>query len=55
MYWVPVGLLEGDPQIEIAAHIYVDSKASWDAISNKGIQFQEMPDFGHFVEVLRPK
>ena len=55
MYWVPVGLLEGEPQLEVAAHIYVDSKACWDTIPGNGRQFQEIPDFEHFLEVLRPK
>src|SRR5262245_19556634 len=28
-YWVPAGLLEGSEQLEIVAHLYVGSKASW--------------------------
>jgi hypothetical protein len=55
MYWVPVGLLEDDSKIEIAAHIFVGSKANWDTIADNGIQFQEIPDFGYFLEVLQPK
>ncbi len=54
LYWIPVGLLEGNPNIEIAAHIFVASKANWDEIPNKGIQFQEIPDFEEFLEILQP-
>jgi len=33
---VPVGALDGAPAIPIGRHIYVDSKASWDVISEDG-------------------
>ena len=34
-YWVPVGLLDDDQQLEIAAHLFVGSKAPWDVIAPK--------------------
>ncbi len=55
LFWVPAGLLESDARIEIAAHIFVGSKASWDSISANGVQFQEMPVFENLLEILRPK
>jgi hypothetical protein len=54
-YWVPAGLLESGPHIEVAAHLHVDSKADWDRISGSGIQFQQMPDFEQLLKVLKPK
>jgi len=51
-YWVPAGLLEGNVDLEIAAHLYVGSKASWDAIASNGFQYQGAPDLDHLVKVL---
>jgi hypothetical protein len=39
--WIPAGLLEGSENLEIAVHIYVNSKAQWETISNSGIQYEE--------------
>lgn len=33
-YWVPVGLLDSDPDLSLQAHIYVDSKASWEVLDD---------------------
>ncbi len=43
-YWIPVGLLEASSQLELVAHLYVESRASWDVIADAGEQFDEMPD-----------
>jgi len=43
-YWIPVGLLEESSELELVAHLYVKSKASWDVIANAGEQFDEMPE-----------
>ena len=32
-YWVPAGLLDSDPSVPIAGHIFVGSKAPWDEIA----------------------
>lgn len=33
-YYVPPGLLDGDPQLLVGDHIYVADKASWDVIGD---------------------
>jgi len=38
--WVPAGVLEGDPQLKIAGHIFVGSKASWELICDDAPQFE---------------
>ena len=43
-YWIPVGLLEGTSELELVAHLYVASRASWDVIEDAGKQFDKMPD-----------
>ena len=43
-YWVPAGLLEESNLLEVAAHVYVGSKANWDVIGSDYPHFQEMPD-----------
>jgi hypothetical protein len=31
-YWIPVGLLDGDPGLSLQTHIYVESKANWEVL-----------------------
>ena len=50
-YWVPAGLLEGDVQLKVSAHLFVGSKASWDVIPSPGKQYETMPELS---ELLRP-
>ncbi len=41
-YWVPTGLIDqSDPGIKVGAHVFVDSKASWDVIGDDGEQYAE--------------
>ena len=40
-YWVPAGLLDDDPGVGVAGHIYVASKAPWDEIAGSAPQFSE--------------
>lgn len=40
---VPAGSLDSDPGIAVMGHIYVASKAPWDAITDHIPQFAEMP------------
>lgn len=37
-YSVPAGLLDADPGVGVAGHIFVDSKAPWDEIAGDGQQ-----------------
>ena len=43
MFWVPVGLLNDDDDITISKHIFVESKAKWDEITDDLEQFVEYP------------
>tara|TARA_R110002073_G_scaffold223198_1_gene383328 strand:- start:1024 stop:1425 length:402 start_codon:yes stop_codon:yes gene_type:complete len=41
-YWIPVGLLElQDPGLKVGAHVFVDSKATWDVIGDDGVQYSQ--------------
>jgi len=40
-YYVPAGLLEGDPGLRVAGHIWVDSKAPWDEIPSSGSHWRK--------------
>ncbi len=52
-FWVPAGLLDGEVNTSIAAHLCVGSKASWDIISSKGAQYEAMPEeLLQFIEHL---
>ncbi len=51
-YWIPVGLLDDSDQLKICAHIYVESKASWDSIPASGVHFKTMPDMQEFYKLL---
>lgn len=37
-YWVPAGLLDADPGVKVAGHIFVGSKAAWDEIAGDAPQ-----------------
>jgi hypothetical protein len=39
-YWVPAGVLDDDPGVRIAGHIFVGSKAPWDEIAGSAPQFE---------------
>ncbi|WOH36389.1 GFA family protein [Thalassotalea fonticola] len=43
-YWIPAGLLEQDADSMVTAHLFVESKASWDVVSGDAIQYSTMPD-----------
>lgn len=44
-YWVPAGVLNGEYEARVKAHIYVGSKTSWDEIGGDAPQYQEnIPD-----------
>ena len=52
-YWVPAGPLEGKIDSVVAAHLFVESKANWDAIGDSGAQHAEMPDMDTLERSLR--
>ncbi len=54
-YWVPAGLLEdAGTGNEVAAHLYVQSRASWDVIGGNAVQYAEMPDMDTLDRLLQP-
>ena len=52
-WWVPVGLLEDADELQVVAHLFVDSRAGWDVVAGPGEQFAEMPDAGSLQAMLR--
>lgn len=42
-YWVPAGLLDGDPGVRVTGHVFVGSKAPWDEIAGTAVRFLEGP------------
>ena len=52
-WWVPVGLVEGDQQLQVGAHVFVGSRAGWDVVADSGQQFDEMPDADALSNLLR--
>ena len=50
--WVPAGLLEGSEELEIAVHLYVGSRASWDTAALSGAQYETMPEMLEFIRLL---
>ena len=51
-YWVPSGMFEGSEKLEIAVHLYVGSRASWDTAALSGVQYETMPEMLAFVQAL---
>ncbi len=51
-YWVPVGLFDGEQKLEIAAHVFVGSKASWEVISQQGVRYESIPNLSRFIALL---
>jgi hypothetical protein len=53
-WWVPVGLLEETDALQVAAHVFVGSRARWDVIADNARQFEEMPDAETLARLLQP-
>jgi len=51
--WVPAGLLEESSPLEVAMHLFVGSKASWEPAPVSGTLHEEMPAFAELLKVLR--
>jgi hypothetical protein len=54
-YWVPAGLLDDDQTLEIGAHLFVDSKASWDEIPTGHPQFMTIPGLSELLDLLHSR
>lgn len=52
-YWVPVGLLEDKANLEVAAHVHLGSKSSWEVIAAGGVHYQDAPDLDYLLPLLR--
>jgi hypothetical protein len=50
--WVPVGLLEDSSALEIAMHLFVGSKASWEPTPVLGTLNQETPGLARILKGL---
>ncbi|MEO6147005.1 MAG: GFA family protein [Sulfuriferula sp.] len=50
--WVPSGMLEASEKLEVAVHLHVGSKASWDTAPQSGTQYETMPDIHAFINEL---
>ena len=53
-YWIPAGLLDQSDSLNLAAHVYVNSRATWDRIIRDIPHFQEMPDEDTLNALLSP-
>ena len=51
-YWIPAGLLEDTERLEITAHFFVGSKASWDLTGQQGIHYDGVPELSEFISLL---
>jgi hypothetical protein len=51
-YWVPLGLLEGEQELDVAVHLFVSSKASWDVIAAPGAKFETAPELLQLISLL---
>ena len=52
-YWVPAGLLSESVQTEVLAHVYVNSRASWDTgfTTDRVAKFETMPSEKEWLEI----
>lgn len=50
--WVPSGLLDGELPLEIAAQLYVGSRASWDRAPGSGKEFETAPGMAALIAWL---
>lgn len=51
-YWVPAGLLDDAQTLEIGAHLYTASKASWETIPSDAPHFETVPKLSQLIELL---
>ena len=51
-YWVPAGLLDDLETLEIGAHLFTGSKASWETIPSDAPHFETVPKSSQLLELL---
>ena len=49
---MPVGLLDDAETIEVGAHLFTGSKASWETIPSDAPHFETVPKLSHLLELL---
>jgi hypothetical protein len=54
-WFVPAGLLDGDPGVGIRGHIWVSSKPGWEVIGDDAPQFAENAATAEVPSSLKPK
>jgi hypothetical protein len=54
-YWVPAGSLDDLETVEIGAHLFTGSKASWETIPSDAPHFKTVPKPSQLIELLIPK
>jgi len=52
LYSVPVGSINGTPEIEVVAQLYMASRGMWDKVTLQGEQFAEMPGLDEMLRCL---
>jgi hypothetical protein len=52
LFSVPVGSLDGEPDIEVVVQIYRGSKAKWDKENFEGQKFDELPSIDEMLKLL---
>lgn len=52
LVWIPVGLIDDAPNLQMVAHIYTESMASWDPSQLTEPSFGEMPPFNDLVSLM---
>ncbi len=55
LFSIPVGSLEGVPDIEVVVQIYLGSRAKWDKDYFEGQKFEEMPAVNKMLEFLHAR
>jgi hypothetical protein len=43
MVWIPAGLLDETVDIKVIAHLYMNSKAAWEAAAKQAVEYAESP------------
>ncbi len=51
--WLPLGILDEPVKLELAANLFVGSKAQWAAVPTAGVCHHDMPPIKEFLEALR--
>ena len=51
-HWIPSGMFDASEKLEVAVHLYVGSRASWDKAPLFGTHYETMPDIAEFIRIL---